>query len=311
MATPGPRDAPLPGGPLRRHIPKVGAQCGNPARWDLCGGGPTRKGEGPSLPRLMPAGGLTARRRGALGLWLLQTVARVLLPHLSPVVIDGIDRVDGVVVVAAHGRARGSRCRRCGRVSTRVHPVIGGTWRIFPSLGGRSRVVDGAPVLLRPRRLQCWHFRRAGTGVNRRGTRRFVTLWGLRQTAAGAFAASDAAGLVGPHGDLDAVSGAELSHEAGEVGFGGAWGDVELVGDLIVGAALGDSEAIRGCHEDCVSTGWFMIKMLIDTLEGMERDPDHTAGDFGPAGRSATRRGDVAGDDRFFDQGCEGVRHAA
>ena len=36
----GPRDAPLPGGPLRRHIPKVGAQCGNPARWDLCGGRP-------------------------------------------------------------------------------------------------------------------------------------------------------------------------------------------------------------------------------------------------------------------------------
>src|SRR3954464_2084656 len=61
---------------------------------------------------------------------------------------------------------------------------------------------------------------------------------GLRQTAAGAFAASDAAGLVGPHGDLDAVSGAELSHEAGEVGFDGAWGDVELAGDLIVGAAL-------------------------------------------------------------------------
>ena len=25
------------------------------------------------------------------------------------------------------------------------------------------------------------------------------------------------------HGDLDAVSGAELSHEAGEVGFDGAW----------------------------------------------------------------------------------------
>ena len=44
---------------------------------------------------------------------------------------------------------------------------------------------------------------------------RFVTVWPLQQTAAGAFAGSDAAGLVGPHGDLDAVSGAEFSHKAG------------------------------------------------------------------------------------------------
>src|SRR3954453_10130646 len=72
-----------------------------------------------------------------------------------------------------------------------------------------------------------------------RGTRRLVTLWEVAANGAGAFAASDAAGLVGPHGDLDAVSGAELSHEAREVGFHGAWGDVELAGDLIVGAALG------------------------------------------------------------------------
>jgi len=46
---------------------------------------------------------------------------RVLLPHLSPVVIDGIDRADDAVVVAAHGRSRGSRCRGCSRVSTRVN----------------------------------------------------------------------------------------------------------------------------------------------------------------------------------------------
>jgi len=45
-----------------------------------------------------------------------QTTAR-----LSPVVIDGIDYIDGSVVIAAHPRARGSRCRRCGHVSTRVH----------------------------------------------------------------------------------------------------------------------------------------------------------------------------------------------
>ncbi len=46
---------------------------------------------------------------------------RVLLPQLSPVVIDCIDRADDAVVIAAHPRARGSRCRRCGRVSRRVH----------------------------------------------------------------------------------------------------------------------------------------------------------------------------------------------
>lgn len=32
---------------------------------------------------------------------------RVLLPHLSPVVIDSIDCIDGTVVIAAHPRARG------------------------------------------------------------------------------------------------------------------------------------------------------------------------------------------------------------
>ena len=81
------------------------------------------------------------------------------------------------------------------------------------------------------------------------GYTRFVTLWGFQHTVGGAFAASDAAGLVGPHGDLDAVSGAELSHEAGKVGFDGAWGDVELAGDLIVGAALGYR------HEDFLLAG--------------------------------------------------------
>ncbi len=58
--------------------------------------------------------------------WCFGSVAgecccRVLLPQLSPVVIDQVDWFDGVVVIAAHPRARGSRCRRCGRVSTRVH----------------------------------------------------------------------------------------------------------------------------------------------------------------------------------------------
>ena len=52
-------------------------------------------------------------------------------------------------------------------------------------------------------------------------------------------AALDAARLVGPHGDLDAVPGAELSHEAREVGLGGAEADVELVGNLGIGPTEG------------------------------------------------------------------------
>lgn len=33
--------------------PKVGAECGSPARSDLCGGRPEAEAEGPSLPRSM------------------------------------------------------------------------------------------------------------------------------------------------------------------------------------------------------------------------------------------------------------------
>src|SRR5260370_2269762 len=36
------RDASVPRSTLRRYAPEVGAQCGNPARWDLCGGPPAR-----------------------------------------------------------------------------------------------------------------------------------------------------------------------------------------------------------------------------------------------------------------------------
>ena len=66
-------------------------------------------------------------------------------------------------------------------------------------------------------------------------------------------ATSNAAGLEGPHGDLDAVSGTEFSHEAGEVSLDGARGDVKLAGDLAVGAA----EGYR--HEDFLLAGgeWF------------------------------------------------------
>ena len=77
-----------------------------------------------SLVAVSGSGALCVKPAGLA--WCSRVVAgecccRVLLPHLSPVVIDDIDCVDGAVVIAAHPRARGSRCRRCGRVSTRVH----------------------------------------------------------------------------------------------------------------------------------------------------------------------------------------------
>ena len=88
--------------------------------------------------------------------WCSRVVAgecccRVLLPHLSPVVIDGIDCVDGAVVIAAHPRARGSRCRRCGRVSTRVHSRYRRQLADLP--------VSGRPVEVRltVRRFFCDH----------------------------------------------------------------------------------------------------------------------------------------------------------
>ena len=59
-------------------------------------------------------------RRGVLGVCLL-SCCRVLLPQLSPVLIDRVDCVDGTVVITAHPRSCGSRCWRCGRVATRVH----------------------------------------------------------------------------------------------------------------------------------------------------------------------------------------------
>ena len=76
---------------------------------------------------------------------------RVLLPHLSPVVIDRIDGVDDAVVIAAHPRARGSRCRRCGRVSTRVHSRYRRQLADLP--------VSGRPVVvwLTVRRFFCDH----------------------------------------------------------------------------------------------------------------------------------------------------------
>jgi hypothetical protein len=104
---------------------------------------------------------------------------RVLLPHLSPVVIDGIDLADNAVVVAAHRRARGSRCRGYGRVSTRVHSRY------------RRRVADlpvaGRPVVLRltVRRFFCDYvdctactFVEQVPGLTERNARRSIGLHG-------------------------------------------------------------------------------------------------------------------------------------
>src|SRR6478752_5097551 len=104
---------------------------------------------------------------------------RVLLPHLSPVVIDGIDLADDAVVVAAHGRSRGSRCRGCSQVSTRVNSRY------------QRRVADlpaaGRPVVLclTVRRFFCDHVDcPAGTfveqvpGVTERNGRRSIGLQG-------------------------------------------------------------------------------------------------------------------------------------
>lgn len=52
----------------------------------------------------------------------------------------------------------------------------------------------------------------------------------------------DAPGLVRPHRDLDAVAGADLVHQRADMGLHRAQGDVQLVGDLGVGAAAGDGE---------------------------------------------------------------------
>jgi transposase len=67
------------------------------------------------------------------------------------VLIDWVDEVDGAVVVAAHPRARGARCWRCGRVSTRVHSRYR---RHLANLPVSGRPVE---VILMVRRFFCDH----------------------------------------------------------------------------------------------------------------------------------------------------------
>src|SRR4029079_2960017 len=110
-----------------------------------------------------------------------------------------------------------------------------------------ARIVEHAPG---PRVVVSIEGTRSyGVGLARAAAAAGLVVLECEQPHRKARRASDAAGLVGPHGDLDAVSGAEFSHEAGEVGLDGARGDVQLAGDLIVGAALGYR------HEDFLLAG--------------------------------------------------------
>lgn len=65
---------------------------------------------------------------------------RVLLPRLSLVKVDDIRRVDGMLMIVAHPRARAARCVRCGRVSRRVHSTYRRQLADLP--------VAGAPTVL-------------------------------------------------------------------------------------------------------------------------------------------------------------------
>ena len=90
MATAPSRDASLPGGALRRHSPKLGAQCGNSARWDLCGGAPARAvptATATCAPSTRPRPGsrssattsarTTTRRDGRVGAWATANNAEI------------------------------------------------------------------------------------------------------------------------------------------------------------------------------------------------------------------------------------------
>jgi transposase len=82
---------------------------------------------------------------------MAECCCRILLPHLSRVVIDRIEWVGGAVVIAGQPRARGSRCRRCGQVATRVHSRYQRQLADLP--------VSGRPVVVRltVRRFFCDH----------------------------------------------------------------------------------------------------------------------------------------------------------
>src|SRR5262252_11035247 len=74
---------------------------------------------------------------------------------------------------------------------------------------------------------------------------------------AGRSAWLDEAGFVGRDDELRAVAGAELGQQAANVGLGGSHGDVQGLGDLVVGQAAADQgeyfafpvgDPVQGCR---------------------------------------------------------------
>src|SRR5688500_9271888 len=76
------------------------------------------------------------------------TVIDVLLPHLSGLVVEEVDRGPGGVVFAARVRARTGQCR-CGTVSRRVHGKYVRMLRDM-AVGGAA-----ATIVLEVRRFRC------------------------------------------------------------------------------------------------------------------------------------------------------------
>lgn len=77
--------------------------------------------------------------------------------------------------------------------------------------------------------------------------------------------ALDAVRFIGPHRHFDAVSGAEVGHEAGEVGLDGAEADVKFDGDLGLGSTVGnrDQDFLFSAGERCDGLRWRPSEALV------------------------------------------------
>ncbi|MEU8264846.1 transposase family protein [Micromonospora sp. NPDC048999] len=92
-----------------------------------------------------------ARHRGGAEVKISEVLSSLIkaLPRLSDVVVDGVERSAGAIVLRARSRTRRGRCPRCSRTSGRAH----GRYRrrlADAALGGRAVVID-----LLVRRFKC------------------------------------------------------------------------------------------------------------------------------------------------------------